>query len=406
MEQQFTPESVEARIARIQSSIQQSGLDGWLMYSFRRNNPLVGKILDLPSHLHQMRRFFFYIPAEGRPRKLVHAIERGTLDSLPGDKIIFSSWQELEAGLKKATGGAQRIAMEYSPECAIPYVSVVDAGTVEMVRKATGSEIVSSADLIQVFDSTWDDEQLELHLEASRIVMQTARDAFTEIKNKLLFKQRVTEYDIQQFILRRFRENQLTTDHLPNCSVNENSGDPHYEPTEKVHKEIRPGDFVLIDLWARKDTPRGVYADYTWVGYAGDRVPDKYEQIFQVVRGARDAAVAFIKKEVNAGKEVAGWQVDDVCRGFIRSKGYGDYFTHRTGHSIGEDVHGNGANIDNLETRDYRRLIPRTCFSIEPGIYFVNDFGVRTEINVYITDKNDILVTGTPLQQEVLPILK
>lgn len=406
MQPAFKSETTEARIGRIQKTIQQNGLDGWLMFSFRRNNPLVGKILDLPSHLTQMRRFFYYIPADGTPRKLVHAIERGTLDSLPGEKIVFSSWQDLEAALKTATGGAKRIAMEYSPECAIPYVSIVDAGTIEMVRKATGADIISSADLIQFFDSTWDDEQLEFHLEASRIVIQTAKDAFTEIKNKLLFKQRVTEYDIQQFILRRFRDHGLTTEHLPNCSVNEHSGDPHYEPTEAVHKEIRVGDFVLIDLWAKKDAPRGVYADYTWVGFAGDTVPEKYEKVFQVVKGARDAAVAFIKKEINAGKDVYGWQVDDVCRGFIKSKGYGDFFTHRTGHSIGEDVHGNGANIDNLETRDNRKLIPRTCFSIEPGVYFFNDFGVRSEINVYLTDKNDILVTGTPLQQEVLAILK
>ncbi len=392
------------RIEQLQQSLRDQGFDGWLMYSFRKNNPIAGRILELPAHLTQMRRFFYYIPARGQPWKVVHAIERGTLDSLPGERILYSSWQDLETALAKITNGSNRIAMEYSPEAAIPYVSVVDAGTIELVRKATRAEILSSADLVQYFDSTWTDEQFRLHLEAERLVMNTKDEAFAEIRSRLRSGQRLTEYDVQQFILSRFRDHGLVTEHLPNCSVNENSGDPHYEPTESLFKEIREGDFILIDLWAKRDVPHGVFADYTWVGYAGSTVPEKYEKVFAVVRDARDAAVRFIRDELASGREVYGWKVDDVCRGLIGSRGYGEYFIHRTGHSIGEDVHGNGANIDNLETRDDRRLIPCTCFSIEPGIYF-SEFGVRSEINVYIGADRAVQVTGTPVQEHVLAIL-
>ncbi|MCB0833393.1 MAG: aminopeptidase P family protein [Bacteroidetes bacterium] len=393
-------------VKQIQETVKSNNLDGWLMYSFRKNNPIVGKVLNLPAHLSQMRRFFYFIPANGTPQKLVHGIERGTLDSVPGDKMIYSSWKELEEGLKKITKNGKKIAMEYSPEAAIPYVSLVDAGTIELVRKATGAEIVSSADLIQQFDSTWDDEQLELHLEASKSIVKTVHEAFAEIKKHVSAKKKITEFDVQSFILKRFKEDGLAVEHLPNCSVNENAADPHYEPLESTAKAIKEGDVVLIDLWAKRDVPRAVYADYTWMGFVGTAVPDKYAKIFEVVKGARDAAIAFIKTEINADRPLFGWQVDDVCRNFIKSKGYGEYFIHRTGHSIGEDVHGNGANIDNLETKDNRRIMPRTCFSIEPGIYFVDDFGMRTEVNVYITKNKDVLVTGTPIQQTVIPIMK
>lgn len=406
MEEKYGMDFMHSRFPRIQEAIKTNGMDGWLLYSFRHNNPIVKKVLDLPPHLVQGRRLFYFIPAEGMPQKLVHGIERGALDTVPGERTIFSSWQELEAGLKKITGGAKKIAMEYSPECQIPYISIVDAGTIELVRKATGATIVSSADLIQQFDATWDDEQLMLHLDVSKALMVIQKEAFDMIRDKLRAKAKVTEYDVQQFILKRFKDNNLVTEHLPNCSVKENSGDPHYEPLPDSSKEIVPGDLILIDLWAKKNVARGVYADYTLMGYAGDSVPEKYEKIFQVVKGARDAAVSFVKDTLRQEKPLYGWQIDDVCRNYIKERGYGEYFIHRTGHSIGEEVHGNGANLDNLETKDNRRILPRTCFSIEPGIYFVGDFGVRSEINVYITDKNDALVTGTPLQQEILAIMK
>ncbi len=395
----------ESRIRKIQETITHNGFDGWLMYSFRHNNPIVEKLLNLP-HAMAKRRFYYFVPASGTPQKLVHGIERYALDTVPGDRHIYSSWQELEAGLKTITGGAKKIAMEYSHECAIPYVSIIDAGTIELIRKATGAEIVSSADLVQVFDATWDDEQLNLHLEASRALMEIIGEAWAEIKNKILAKQTITECDVQQFILDRFKQHGVHTQDAPNCSVNENSGNPHYDPMKETCKEIHEGDLVLIDWWAKKIHPRGVYADYTQMGFVGKEVPGKYQKVFEAVKGARDAAIQFVKAEIGKNKPLYGWQIDDVCRNFIQSKGYGEYFIHRTGHSIGEEVHGNGANIDNLETKDNRQIIPRTCFSIEPGVYYVDDFGVRTEINVVITEKKDVLVTGMPLQQEVLAILK
>ncbi|MBL7961962.1 M24 family metallopeptidase, partial [bacterium] len=234
METTFEIGLSDSRVKQIQDSLQTLGLDGWLFYSFRKNNSIAQKILVLPEHLTQMRRFFYYIPAKGVPQKLVHGIERGTLDTLPGDKMIYSSWRELEDALKRMVRGGKKVAMEYSPEANIPYISIVDAGTVELVKKTTGAEVVSSADLIQYFDSIWDNEQLELHLEASRALITFVHEAFAEIKNKLKSKQKITEYDVQQFILKRIHDHGMTTEHFPNCSVNQNSGDPHYEPTKDV----------------------------------------------------------------------------------------------------------------------------------------------------------------------------
>ncbi|HMW33222.1 MAG TPA: M24 family metallopeptidase [bacterium] len=397
--------NINERIERIQKDIARNGYDGWLLYSFRKNNPVASSILSIPEHLTQKRRFFYYIPAQGTPKKLVHGIERYVLDTLPGEKVIFSSWQDLEAGLKAITAGHKKIAMEYSPECNIPYVAIVDAGTIELVRKTTQAEIVSSADLVQYFDSTWDDQQLQLHVEAGKALTDIIPQVWGFIREKITGRQKVTEYDVQQFIHNQFIERGLTTGDLPNCSVNENAGDPHYEPTKDHCKEIHEGDLVLIDWWAKKNHPRGVYADYTQMGFVGKTVPEKFAKVFDVVVGARDAAIAFIKEEIAADRPLPGWKIDDVCRAHIVQHGYGEYFIHRTGHSIGEEVHGNGANIDNLETKDNRRIIPRTCFSIEPGIYFVGDFGVRTEVNVYVGDKKDVLVTGTPMQSSIFPIL-
>jgi len=394
------------KLQRMQEAIKQIGADGWLLYSFKHNNPITDKILDLPKHLILKRRLFYYIPAKGTPQKLVHSIERGALDTWPGDKTIFASWQELESGLKKITLGHKKIAMEYSAECAIPYISIVDAGMIELIRKSTGAEIVSSADLAQIFDATWTDEQWRMHQEAGRGLIEAVQAAFGFIKTRIMQNKHVTEFDVQQCLLREFEKRGMGTADMPNCSVNENSGDPHYDPIEKTAKEIHRNDLVLIDFWARLNKPDSVYADYTWMGYVGETVPEKYEKIFQVVRGGRDAAVDLIKKEFASGRDLYGWQVDDACRNYIKHAGYGENFIHRTGHSIGEEVHGNGANIDNLETRDNRKILPRTCFSIEPGIYFVGEFGVRSEVNVYITEKKEVMVTGTPMQQTILPILK
>ncbi len=391
-------------LSQIQSAIRQNKLDGWLLYSFRENNPIAVKILQL-GHMMQKRRFFYFIPANGTPQKLVHGIERYNLDSVPGDKTIYSSWQDLDAGLKKIVGGAKRIAMEYSAECQIPYLSIVDAGTIELVRRVTGTEIASSADLVQYFDATWDDEQWQLHQDASKSLMTIIEEAWNEIRSKILAKKKITEYDVQVFINERFKAHGMHGRDMPNCSVNKNAGNPHYEPTPENCLEIKEGDLVLIDWWSKKNHPRAVYADYTQMGFVGKTVPDKFEKIFKVVCGARDTAIEFINKKTKSGEPLYGWEVDDICREHIRKNGYAEYFIHRTGHSIGEEVHGNGANIDNLETKDNRRIIPQTCFSIEPGIYFVDEFGVRTEINVYIGKDKDVVVTGTPLQQSIRAIL-
>ncbi len=402
----MSPSPFDDRITRIQKNLRDNQLDGWLFYSFHMNNPVAAKILEVPGHFHQKRRFYYFIPANGSPQKLVHSIERGTLEHLPGATNLYASWQDLESGIRKITGGAKRIAMEYSPECAIPYISIVDAGTIETVRKVTRAEIASSADLVQIFDAVWDSAQLQMHETAGKALISIADEAFAHIGKSVREGSQLTEYDVQQFILERFKANGLRTDDAPNCSVNANAGDPHYDPIPEVAQPIGKNDLVLIDLWAKCDQPRAVYADYTRMGFVGDEVPDQYASPFAIVCQARDAAIQFVQQRVASGKDVFGWEVDDACRKVIRDAGYGDQFVHRTGHSIAENVHGNGANIDNLETKDNRRIIPHTCFSIEPGIYVYGEFGVRTEVNVYVTDQKDIRVTGTPMQQEIFPILK
>jgi len=351
------------------------------------------------------RRFFYLIPANGEPQKLVHSIERWNLDHLPGDKTIYLSWQSLEEGLAKILTGLKTIAMEYSPGNAIPYISKVDAGTIEMVRK-TGVNVVSSMNLTQYFEARWSEEAYKDNLETAKIMRSIVDKTFAYMKDKIVKKERITEYDVQQFMLKNFHDNNLITNEAPNCSVNANSGNPHYEPTKEVHSELHEGDFVLIDLWARKNKPGSTQNDITWVGYLGKEVPEKYTKIFNIVKGARDAAVDFLIKSFAEKKSVRGCDVDDVCRNYIKQHGYGDYFIHRTGHSITTDVHGSGVNIDNLETRDERLIIPEISFSIEPGIYFIGDFGVRSEIDVYITKNYEVVVTGEPRQQEVISILR
>jgi Xaa-Pro aminopeptidase len=298
----------------------------------------------------------------------------------------------------------KKIAMEYSPKNAIPYISVVDAGTTELVR-SLGVEIVSSAALVQRFKARWTPEQLAGHLETSTLLIEIVHKAFDVIRTKIQHGNTCTEWDVQEFILAEFESNNLCCFSTPNCSVNHHSADPHYQATSETALEIHAGDFVLIDLWAKKKTPGSVYADYTWTGYVGQTVPGKYAEIFEIIKEARDKVVDFLRDQLSSGEVVYGWQADDVCRNYITDQGYGDQFIHRTGHSIGEDVHGWGANLDNLETRDERELLPETCFSIEPGIYFPREFGIRSEINAYIRKDKTLLITGTPAQQQVIPIL-
>ena len=396
----LAPETVKL----IQEALREEHIDGWLFYNFRGSNVFATRIINLPSHIMQTRRYFYFIPASGSPQKLVHNIEQWNLDAVPGEKTIYVSWQELREGVKKIVGGAKKVAMEYSPLNNIPYVSNVDAGTVELVR-ALGLEVVSSANLVSRFESTWDDEQTEDNMMTAKHLRQIVDLTFGFIKQRINAGTPTTEYDVQQFMLSEFKKRDLTTESDPNCSVNANSANPHYEPTKEVHSPIHKGDFVLLDLWAKKNKPRSVYSDITWTGYIGETVPDEYTKIFEVVKGGRDAAIRFVQDAFKAGKEICGYQVDDAARNYFKEKGYDQYFVHRTGHSIGEEIHGNGANIDNLETRDERRIIPRTSFSIEPGIYLPGKFGVRSEIDMYITKSKEAIVTGLPMQEKVVAIL-
>lgn len=395
----------EKKIESIQEILRQEKIDAWLLYNFRGSNVFATRVLELPTHLMHTRRYFYLIPAEGSPRKLVHNIEQFNLDAVPGEKTVYLSWQSIEDGLKKMLNGVKKVAMEYSPHNAIPYVSTVDAGTIELVRNA-GVEVISSANLVQYFEARWDDEQTQDNLETAKHLREIVDVTFGFMKQNITSGAIVTEYDVQQFMVSEFKRRGIWTQSDPNCSVNANSANPHYEPTKEIHSPLKKGDFVLIDLWAKKDKPRSVYADITWTGYIGETVPDEYTKIFDVVKGGRDAALNFVRSAFAAQREIYGFQVDDAARDAIKSRGYAEYFGHRTGHSIGEEIHGNGANMDNLETRDERKIIPRTSFSIEPGVYLPGKFGIRSEIDVYISKSGEVVVTGLPMQEYVIPILK
>jgi Xaa-Pro aminopeptidase len=394
-------------IDKIQQALKEANLDGWLFYSFRDSDPIAANILGMPTEGHlATRRWFYYVPQSGDPTRILHSIERAVLDHLPGKKLIYLPWQQLHSHLKNtltASSAHPRVAMQYSAEAAIPYLSRVDAGTVELIR-SFGVEIVSSADLVQRFESAWGDEQLAMHDEAARGLYESVASAFAEIGKRINAGTPTTEYDIQQYILNCFTERGMFSKDPPIVAVNGNSAMPHYGPTAEHHSPINKGDFVLIDLWAKLDRPNSVYADITWTSFVGDRVPDEVTKVFNVVRDGRDAATEYVKEAFAAGRTIYGWQVDDVCRDVIQKAGYGEYFIHRTGHNIHTEVHGNGANIDNLETKDDRVLIPRTCFSIEPGIYLEGKFGVRSEIDVYVGER-EARVTGGEPQKEVVAIL-
>ncbi len=388
-------------LVRMQSAIRDFGFEGWLLYDFRESNILARRVLQLPDSAHTSRRFACFIPAEGEPRRLVHRIESGVLDHIPGEKTVYLRWQEFEAGIATLIGGAKRIAMEYAPRNSNPYISRVDAGTVELVR-SFGAEIGSSGDLVQLFEAVWDESQWQMHEAAGQVTNAAFSVAWTFIADAIRDRGMTTEWAVQQVILEHFEDNNLTTYSPPIVGVNAHSGDPHYETGMA---EIRQGDFVLVDLWAKLKEPRAVYSDLTRTGFVGETVPEKYDAIFQIVARARDAAIQTVRDAFAAGRTLPGWQVDDACRKVIEEAGYGPYFVHRTGHSIGQEVHGNGANIDNLETHEERLILPGCCFSIEPGIY-LPEFGVRSEVDVFVDHQRQVHVTGGALQTEVVPILK
>lgn len=400
-------------IAIIQQALRAAGLDGWLFYDFRGSDPLAVRILRLDPARHKTRRWYYLIPSEGIPTKILHRIEPHSLDDVPGESRLYLSWQELHdqlrealASLRSGARGAQaplKIAMQYSPMNAIPYISRVDAGTVELVR-SFGADVVTSADLIQRFEAVWNEDQYRSHCQAASALREIVNETFRLIREEIAGGRSLTEYDLQQFILSRIAARGMYTYAPPIVAVNAHAADPHYSPSKQGAAPVRQGDLVLIDLWAKLTAPGSMYGDITWTGFVGDNVPARQAEVFGVVASARDAAIAYLKKEVAAGHFPAGGEVDDVCRHVIRTAGYADRFIHRTGHSIGEEVHGNGANIDNLETQDGRRLLPHTCFSIEPGIYLPGDFGIRSEVDVYLTER-EAIVTGLPMQTEIVPVL-
>ena len=390
-----------ARIAEIQAALKNEKLDGWLFYDFRGSDILAPRILKT-ERLGGSRRWFYFIPATGEPVKVVHAIEPEQLDALPGKKLIYREWSLLKTQVKSVIGNNRRIAMQYSPNNDIPYISRVDAGTIEMVR-GLGVDIATSADLVQQFEAVWTHEQLAMHKEGAEKMQKIILEVFAEIKRRMLANEPTTEIDIQQFMMKKYTEVGMRSSPMI-VAVNANAASPHYFPTKERNSPINRGDLVLIDAVSKLDKPLAPAVDLTWMGYVGEQVPDEYVKIWNIVYEAQQAAFNFVRTSFRSGKSIRGADVDDVSRGVIRKAGYADQFLHRTGHSIGEEGHGNGANIDNLETRDSRRLIPRTAFSIEPGIYLAGKFGVRSEIDVYLTE-NDAMITA-PHQTAIIPILK
>jgi Xaa-Pro dipeptidase len=384
----------------IQAALRQAQLDGWLFYDHHHRDPIAYRILGLSDNLHITRRWYYFVPAAGEPRKLVHRVESLRLDPLPGRAQVYSSWQELEAALRQMLTGAERIAMQYSPRNAIMYVSMVDAGTIEVLREL-GKTIVSSADLVSRFEAVLTREQEKSHYEAQAKIDAILDAGFQEIGRRVRSGAGTNEYAMVEWLQRAMADAGLVWEHGPNVSVNANSANSHYEPTAESHAPIRSGDFLLIDIWARPNRDATVFYDITWTGVV-DREPTSQEQaVFDTVRNARDAAIAKVKLAFAAGKPIAGWEADDAARAVIRDAGYAEFFTHRTGHNIGTDLHGNGAHLDNLETHDERLLLPHTCFSVEPGIY-LKDFGIRSEVNM-ITGDHEARVTGR-LQTELVRV--
>lgn len=387
-------------LINIQRELARQHLDGWLFFDHHQRDPLAYRVLGFRPERQVTRRWYYFIPAEGEPQGLVHRVEGTMLDALPGNKLKYSTWREQADGVARLLANARRIAMQYSPKCAIPYVSMVDAGTVELVR-SLGVEVISSADLIQLFEARWTAANLETHLEAGRRVDRIRREAFELIGDSIRQGRRIDEFTVKTYILKRFEDSGLYTDHGPIVAVNENASNPHYEPTQSRSFQIRPQDLVLIDLWAKLNQPGSVYYDITWTGFCGKNPPSEMQNVFEVVRTARERAVERVRDAVSTRAALRGFEVDDVVRSVIRHSGYGEFFTHRTGHSIGEDVHGTGVNIDNFETHDERFIIPWSCFSIEPGVYLPS-FGIRSEVNVFVGD-SDARVTGE-VQSELVRV--
>lgn len=387
----------------IRELLTKNSLAGWLLFDFRRSNAVACEFLNLPHDMLLTRRFFYWIPAEGEPVKVVHAIESYALDHLPGKKKIYHSFDSLKTILQHLLHVGGYVAMEYSPGGAIPYISLVDGGTIDLVR-SFGVQVVSSADILQQFTAVWTEASYKEHLKAANGLKKALKSTWEYVVHSLKQNQKVTEWDVQQHLLHLFKEYHLITDHPPVCAVNAHSADPHYCPQKDSASCIQKGDFILIDLWAKSDDPEGVYADMTQVAVVSDHVLSKHQEVFDAVKKGRDAALALLKDRIQQGKAVAGYELDRVCRKVISDLGYGENFIHRTGHSLGREVHGNGANIDDFETKDERLLLPGACFTIEPGVYLPGEFGVRLEQDIYIyPDRTGFEIT-TGVQETILMI--
>ena len=392
------------KTTEIQRELAALEVDAWLLYDFRGINPIAQNVAGL-SGVNITRRWFCLVPAHGEPRWLVHRIETSNFANVQGQVALYASWEELNGAIQTLLADVKTVAMEYSPNAEIPYVSRVDAGTLEWIR-SFGIEVQTSAELAQRMEARLSEAQAAGHQASAHLVLQAKDYAFSWIGSQLRDGKTITEYNVQQEILGQFDAMDLVTDHPPIVAANVKSSDPHYAPTATDTQEIKVGDFILIDLWAKQKYLDAVFADTTWVAYAGETVPAQYVEIFDIVKEARDRGVRFIRERWAVDEPIHGYEVDDCVRGYITEKGYGEFFIHRTGHNIGTVIHGNGVNLDNLETRDARALISGVCFSIEPGIY-LSDFGVRTEIDVFLAGpgRDGVKVTTAPVQNQILPLL-
>ena len=390
-------------VAAIQEALKSAKLDGWLLYDFHGSNPIAARLLGTADGAKMTtRRWFYLVPAAGEPTGLVHAIERRTLDALPGRKIMYAGREQLDAGLTTLLSGMKRVAMEYSRDCAIPYVSRIDAGTMDLVR-GRGIEVESSGDLVQRFEAVWDDHALATHREASQALYRVKDRAFETIARLARGREAMTEFAIQQQMAGWFEEEGLISDSSPVVAAQENAGDPHYLPTAGRTRQIGANELVLLDLWAKKKgDPRAVYADITWVGFTGSAVPDEMARAFEAIRQGRDAAVALVQEAARDHRDLRGWEVDRAASSVLERAGFEERILHRTGHNLGREVHGNGVHMDDYETHDDRRLLPGTGFTIEPGLYF-DSFGVRTEINMFY-GQHEALVTGA-VQTEIVRLV-
>jgi Xaa-Pro dipeptidase len=391
-------------IQAIQTAIREAGLDGWLFYDHHHRDSIAGRILGLDEKAHVTRRWYYFVPAAGEPRKLVHRIEQARLDTLPGTKAMYSSWQELASGLEAMLTGARTLAMQYSPNNAIMYVSMVDAGTVEFLR-GLGKQIVSSADMVSQFEATLSDAQVASHVTAQRAIDVILAEGWKQIGNRLRPGSgkagAYSEFEHMQWLAEAMRREGLIWDDGPNVSVNANCSDSHYEPTAQRSAPIKEGDFLLIDIWARPNKPGTIFYDITWTGVVGREPSEREQLVFKTVVNARDAAIHAVESAFAENRAICGFEADDAARAVINAAGFGEFFTHRTGHNIGQELHGAGAHLDNLETHDERRLLPNTCFSVEPGIY-LPEFGVRSEIDM-ITAPGKAWVTGK-IQRDLVRI--